>query len=196
MNRRRLRNTVRHEIAETADSTAAIASQFLPANSFERRIPTDSLDKPGGTASASRLHPVLVMKYQNLRDRTFAFALATIQFCRKLPSTWEAQHIRGQLFDSGTSVGANYRAAGRARSDSEFIARLGVVVEEADESDFWLALLKASGIDDSAGRNELADEAGELRAIFVTSRKTAIANAKRKQAAKQAKARIPSTRET
>jgi four helix bundle protein len=76
------------------------------------------------------------MKYQNLRDRTFKFALATIEFCRQLPSTWEARRIAAQLFDCSTSVGANYRASGRARSDSEFIAKIGTVVEEADESEY------------------------------------------------------------
>jgi four helix bundle protein len=122
------------------------------------------------------------MQFQNLRDRTFTFALRTVEFCRRLPGTWEARRIAGQLFDAGTSVGANYRASGRARSDSEFIAKIGTVVEEADEAEYWLQLLAHSSIDRSAERDTLAKEAAELRAIFVTSRKTAIRNrAKRRQ---------------
>ena len=138
---------------------------------------------------------LFLMIHQNLRDRTFNFALATIEFCRKLPTTWEAQRIRGQLFDSGTSVGANDRASGRARSDAEFIAKIGTVVEEADESEYWLALVEAARIDTSADRDRLAKEAAELRAIFVTSRKTAIRTAERKRAAKKA-ARLASKRKT
>jgi four helix bundle protein len=97
-------------------------------------------------------------------------------YCTRLPSTWEARRIATQLFDCGTSVGANYRAAGRARSDSEFIAEIGTVVEEADESKFWLELLKQSKIDDNPSRDAVAQEAAEIRAIFVASRKTAIQN--------------------
>ena len=135
------------------------------------------------------------MIHQNLRDRTFNFALAIVEFCTKLPATWEAQRIRGQLFDSGTAVGANYRASGRARSDAEFIAKIGTVVEEADESEYWLTLVEAARIDTSPERDRLAKEAGELRAIFVTSRKTAIRTAERKRAANKA-ARLASKRKS
>ena len=69
-----------------------------------------------------------------------AFAVATIQFCRELPTTVEGRHIGGQLLRAATGVGANYRAVCRARSRAEFIAKLGTVIEEADESDFWLEL--------------------------------------------------------
>jgi four helix bundle protein len=122
---------------------------------------------------------------KELRDRTFSFALNTILFCRALPRTWEAQRIRGQLFDCGTSVGANYRAAGRARSAIEFIAKLGTVIEEADESEFWLDLLREARIDESAEHRKLTKEAGELRAIFVASRQTAIRTAQRKREQKK-----------
>jgi four helix bundle protein len=118
---------------------------------------------------------------EELRDRTFRFALDAIAFCRGLPETWEARRIRGQLFACSTAVGANYRAAGRARSDAEFIAKLGTVVEEADESQYWLELLHASGIDTTIRNRTLAKEAAELRAIFVASRKTAMRTAERKR---------------
>jgi four helix bundle protein len=77
----------------------------------------------------------------NLRDRTKAFAIRIVRLFRALPHSREAQVIGNQLLRSGTSVGANYRAACRARSRQEFISRLGVVVEEADETIFWLELL-------------------------------------------------------
>ena len=113
------------------------------------------------------------MKYQNLRDRTFRFAVGTIAFCRKLPDRWEARRIAGQLFDAGTSVGANYRASQRARSDREFVSKIGLVIEESDESAFWLELIEASQICVSSEQQALLREAGELRAIFVASRATA-----------------------
>jgi four helix bundle protein len=137
---------------------------------------------------------------RDLRDRTFRFALDTIRFCRALPPTWDAQRIRAQLFDCGTSVAANYRAAGRARSDAEFIAKLGTVIEEADESEFWLDLLKEARIDESPEHRTLRKEAGELRAIFVAARQTAMRNAQQRrertqqQRAKKAPARLEPSR--
>jgi four helix bundle protein len=138
----------------------------------------------GETANPWRACPLQdrrAVTYQNLRDRTFKFALAIVQFCRQLPATWEARRIAAQLCDCGTSVGANYRASGRARSDSEFIARIGTVVEEADEAEFWLDLLKQADIDHGPQRDTLATEAQELRAIFVASRATAIRNREKKR---------------
>jgi four helix bundle protein len=118
-------------------------------------------------------------KYQPLRDRTFRFAVCIVGFCRELPKTWEARRIAGQLFDAGTSVAANYRAACRARSRKEFIAKLGTVIEEADECEMWCALLQRCGIGSGSLLDKLYAEAGELRAIFVTSRATAQANGRR-----------------
>jgi four helix bundle protein len=87
----------------------------------------------GGTRNAKRL----VMEIaEQLRDRSFRFALRVVLFCRELPRNWEAQQIARQLFRSGTSVAANYRATCRARSGREFIARLRVVAEKCDESLF------------------------------------------------------------
>jgi four helix bundle protein len=122
------------------------------------------------------------MDADHLRARTARFALQVVRFCRHLPRTWEARRIGEQLFDSGTSVGANYRAACRARSRAEFIAKLGVVVEEADETVFWLVLLGQAGITKTQESQELLAEAHELVAIFAASQKTARDNRERELA--------------
>jgi len=82
---------------------------------------------------------------EQLRDRTKEFALRIVRLFRSLPRSPEAQVMGRQLLRSGTSVGANYRAACRSRSKAEFVAKLGTVVEEADESAFWLELLIETG---------------------------------------------------
>ena len=76
-----------------------------------------------------------------MRRRTEEFAKRAINACRQLPNTREGRLIGDQLFRSGTSVGANYRAACRARSKADFISKLGIVLEEADESLYWLEIL-------------------------------------------------------
>jgi four helix bundle protein len=92
---------------------------------------------------------------------------------RSLPKTAEAAIIGKQVLRSGTSVAANYRAACRARSKAEFTAKLGVVVEEADETVFWMELLVESGIVSKEKIQSLMSEANELLAIFAASRQTA-----------------------
>jgi len=77
-----------------------------------------------------------------LKDRTRRFALRIVKMYRALPRAEEARIIGKQVLRSGTSIGANYRAACRARSRAEFVAKLGVVLEEADETVFWLDLLR------------------------------------------------------
>jgi four helix bundle protein len=115
----------------------------------------------------------MLEKHLELRDRTKRFALRVIKLCDSLPKTDTARTIRQQLLRSGTSVAANYRAVGRARSQAEFIAKMGVVVEEADESVFWLELLVDSGIVPRNRLEDLITEANQLVAIFVVSQKTA-----------------------
>ena len=108
-----------------------------------------------------------------LRNRTKGFALQNIRLVESLPASRTANILGGQLLRSGTSVGANYRASCRARSRAEFIAKLGIVEEEADESIYWLELFVESGIlrqDRAAG---LLREAGEILAMVVASIKTA-----------------------
>jgi four helix bundle protein len=90
-----------------------------------------------------------------------------------LPKTREANVIMQQLLRSSTSIAANYRAAGRARSKAEFISKLGIVIEEADETVLWLELLAEGGIVPIAKLRELQSEANQLVLIFSASRSTA-----------------------
>jgi four helix bundle protein len=108
-----------------------------------------------------------------LRQRTKELAIRIVRLYRSLPKSEDARVIGRQLLRSGTSIGANYRAAGRARSKAEFAAKIGIVVEEADETVFWLELLVETGIVPEAKLCELLKEANELVAIFVASQRTA-----------------------
>src|SRR4051794_18352744 len=94
-----------------------------------------------------------------LRLRTFEFAADAVAFCERLPQNWEAREIGRQLLRSSTGVAANYRAACRGRSRREFIAKLGVAVEEADETVFWLELIERTRIGSSTTLNQLRREA-------------------------------------
>jgi four helix bundle protein len=106
---------------------------------------------------------------KNLKDRTKQFALRMTRLYSALPRREEARIIGRQMLRSGTSVGANYRAACRARSKAEFVAKLGLVLEEADETVFWLELLQESSLISAQKLAPLVQEARELTAIFVTS---------------------------
>jgi len=114
-----------------------------------------------------KLHP------EELRNRTKQFAIRIVRLFRLLPKTDEARTIGRQLLRSGTSVAANYRAVCRARSKAEFIAKIGVVVEETDETVFWLELLVDTGIVAQEKLTDLLKEANELVAIFAASQQTA-----------------------
>ena len=113
------------------------------------------------------------MTERALIDRTKKFALRIIKLVAALPRTIEGRSIAGQLKRSGTSVAANYRAACRAPSKAEFIAKLGTVEEEADESAFWLDLIIDSSLIDERKGRPLLNEASELVAIMASSKKTA-----------------------
>ncbi len=113
------------------------------------------------------------MNKDDLRKRTKTFALDVIRFVEALPKGKTADILGRQLLRSGTSVGANYRAACRARSSADFIAKMGIVEEEADESIYWLELLVDSGIVTAQKAAPLIKEAGELLAITVSSIRTA-----------------------
>ena len=118
-------------------------------------------------------------KAEALKRRTFLFAIAVIRFCRVLRETWEGRELSDQLFRAGTRVGANYRAACRARSHADFVNKMGHVVEEADESVYWLELIRESGICQHSDLQVLRDEAGQLSAIFNQSQLTAKSNSPR-----------------
>jgi four helix bundle protein len=113
------------------------------------------------------------MTPKELKDRTKRFAVEVVRLCRELPPTLDGRRLGQQLIDSATSVAANYRAACRARSRAEFIAKLGIVLEEADESLFWLELMTETQLVTVPRVERLLKEANELTAIFVSSLKTA-----------------------
>ncbi len=110
------------------------------------------------------------MDANELKKRTKLFALRVLKLAAALPLTLEGKIIKGQLVRAGTSVGANYRAACRGRSRAEFIAKLGVVVEEADESAYWLWLIIEGAFLKESRVKPLLDEANELTKIMVSSR--------------------------
>ena len=114
-----------------------------------------------------------MMKHQNLLDRTKAFALRVLNLVEHLPRGRSVDVMARQLVRSGTSVGANYRAANRARSRVDFIAKMKIVEEETDESVYWLELLVEGGFVPEENVGALLDEANQLLAIVVTSIKTA-----------------------
>jgi four helix bundle protein len=109
----------------------------------------------------------------DLQKRAEAFAVAVVKVCGTLPATPKARNIRDQLSRSATSVAANYRAVCRARSRAEFVAKLGLVVEEADEAHMWLGMIISLNLSSHADLDRLHREADELTAIFVASRRTA-----------------------
>jgi four helix bundle protein len=110
---------------------------------------------------------------QDLRDRTKSFAVRIVRLYRSLPYKADAQVLGTQLLRSGTAVAANYRAACRARSRAEWIAKIGIVVEEADESLFWLEMLIDCQLVSAKKLQALIKEGHELSAIFTASRHTA-----------------------
>ena len=113
------------------------------------------------------------MNAEMLKARTKEFAKRVINLCRKLPRTEEARLVRNPIFRAGTSVGSNYRAACRGRSKADFISNLGIVLEEADESLYWMEIIVETNIMKANLLTALMKEANELIAIFVTSLKTA-----------------------
>ena len=110
---------------------------------------------------------------ENLKERTKQFALRIIELAERLPKTNTTRVIGGQLLKSGTLVGANYRASSRARSAADFIVKMGIVEEEADECLYWMELLLAAGIVTFEEASPLIDEANQLLSIVVSSIKTA-----------------------
>jgi len=127
---------------------------------------------------ARRLHRYAYMNQlaEALKERAMRFAVRIVRFCRTLPDTWEGRHVSDQLFRSGTGVAANYHATCRARSRRDFVSKMGIVVEEADESAFWLKFVCRAEMADGSELTDLLSEAGELLAIFAASAKTAAAN--------------------
>jgi four helix bundle protein len=112
-------------------------------------------------------------KQNFLKERTKMFALQIIKLVEQLPKGRRADVIGRQLLESGASVGANYRAACRARSPADFISKMGIVEEEADETIYWMELLVLSGLIHKFDITNLLDEANQILAMTVSSIKTA-----------------------
>ena len=108
------------------------------------------------------------MEPKDLKQRTKKFALRIIRLVESLPRGKITDVIGKQLLRSGTSVGANYRSACRAKSTADFISKMGTVEEEADESIYWMELLIESGLISKDEVGELLDEADQIVAITVS----------------------------
>ena len=113
------------------------------------------------------------MTADDLKIRTRQFALRVLKLVDALPNSRSGRIIAGQLGRAGTSVGANYRAACRARSKKEFVAKIGIVEEEADECEYWFELTMESGTLPERKIIHLHQEATELRRIMAASAKSA-----------------------
>ena len=118
---------------------------------------------------------------EELRQRTFRYALRAIAFFRKLTDTWEGREIARQLLRAGMGTASNYWSACRGRSGAEFVARLGVAEDEVAESVMWLMLATESGVRNDKEAKDLLAEGREITAILSTSHKTAKENRRRKK---------------
>jgi four helix bundle protein len=123
------------------------------------------------------------MNADELRQRTKKFGLDVIKLVESLPSTQTGKVIGNQLLRSALSVGANYRAACRGRSKADFISKVGITIEEADESQHWLEMLAEAGIVTPDKLKPLILETNELIAILTASAKTARENLNRRSQA-------------
>jgi four helix bundle protein len=126
------------------------------------------------------------MSYQSeqLKDRTMRFALDVLRLIDNFPRSVAGDVVSRQLARSATSVASNYRATCNARSRAEFVAKLGIVVEESDESEFWLDVTFRKALVDPVETERVRDEAAQLRAIFGKSLGTARANARQSKMTK------------
>jgi four helix bundle protein len=113
------------------------------------------------------------MTPEELKARTKQFALRVLKVADSLPRSPSGRTLASQIADSGTSVASNYRAACKARSRREFIAKLGIAEEEGDETQFWLEMIMESGLVPAKRLQSLLQEAHEITAILAASRKSA-----------------------
>ena len=112
------------------------------------------------------------MNQDDLRERLLQVAIRIFKLCAALPNTTEGRVVRGQLIRSGTSPGAQYREACRARSAAEFLSKIESAQQELDESDYWLLILERTGMIRLAKLGPLRQEAAELMKIFTASART------------------------
>lgn len=116
-------------------------------------------------------YTLIMNKEKDLKLRTKRFCVDCIRLAEGLPNTYLGKHIQGQLIRCSSSVAANYRAAKLAQSTAAFVSKISIVIEEADESQFWLELIDNLKLVNSEQRNNFEKEASELVAIFISSRK-------------------------
>ena len=128
---------------------------------------------------------------QALQARTRSFFVAVIRLCKSLADTPATRSICGQLLDSAGSTDSNYRAACKARSKKEFIAKIGLAAEEADEAVGWLTALRDGDLVRGELATPLINEANELTSIFVASGKTAAANLAEEERRRELQKRAP-----
>ncbi|MGO9088081.1 MAG: four helix bundle protein [Candidatus Sulfotelmatobacter sp.] len=126
---------------------------------------------------------LMVLTPKELQQRTRAFAMRVLRAFRSLPDSREGRILGQQLLRAATSVAANYRSACRARSRRDFLSKLGIVEEEADESLFWLEFIAEAGLIPQVKLKDLISEASQLTAIFVASRQTARNNNRKSEIA-------------
>ena len=120
------------------------------------------------------------MTESEMKQRTKAFALRVIKLANTVSNDVVGRRLGDQLLRSGTSVAANYRSACRARSKADFISKLGIVEEEVDESALWIELISESGIVSHRKVEKLLDEANQIAAMMVASRKSLVKTANQK----------------
>ena len=113
------------------------------------------------------------MRPEDLKKRTKEFAHRVVKLCLALPKTALGDHVRKQLIRCGTSVAANYRAALMSQSKATFVSKISIVIEEADESEFWLEFVMDEKMMAQERVLPLFNEAHELSSIFIMTRKTA-----------------------
>jgi four helix bundle protein len=115
-------------------------------------------------------------KKTELIARTKTFSLRILKLVDRLPQTTSGRALGAQVIRSGTSIGANYRAACRGRSRAEFASKIGTVAEEADETVYWLELIGEGELVSKSSLSSLLKEANELTAIFTSARRTSSRN--------------------
>lgn len=116
------------------------------------------------------------MTKEELLSRTKRFAHDCVKLSVTLPNSYLSNHLKGQIIRSSTSVAANYRAACLAQSSPAFISKISIVIEEADETEFWLDFIRDEGLIKTDKVDLLQKEAHELASIFIASRRTAQKN--------------------
>jgi four helix bundle protein len=162
-------------VAEPATLVVIADRVFLPLalsarNQSSRKSTNYASQKSGANlALFGRMNP----KAEALVARTHEFLMRAIKFCDTLPQHTAAARFKGQLLDAAGGVESNYRAACRARSGREFVAKIGVAAEEADECTGWLKTLREASCGDRTEAAALEQEAIELTKIFTASQKTA-----------------------